>query len=150
MSNNPRVPVPERPFRHSVAVQTRFNDADMFGHINNSVFMQFFDLGKVNYFEAALGKDFMKSGLSIVIVNINCNFVSPAFLEEPLTVLTQTVHIGEKSIALDQRIINTETGDVKCTAHTILAGYDIKTLKSIEIPDFAKTALTNYENAAID
>jgi len=146
MSFNPRVPKPIKPFKHKLSLQLRFNDVDIFGHVNNSVYLQFFDLGKVHYFDTVLGKYFDKSGLSVVIVNINCDFFSPSFLDEPLEVMTQTTHIGEKSLTLEQRIVNPETGDVKCMARTIMAGYDTKTLKSTPIPEFAKTAIENYDN----
>lgn len=146
MAPNPRIPQPLRPFRHTLDVQLRFNDVDMFGHVNNSVYLQFFDLGKLHYFEAALGKDFANSGLAIVIVNINCDFFSPSFLDEPLAVMTQTVHIGEKSLTLEQRIVNTANGDVKCMARTVMAGFDPNTLMSAPIPDFAKAALQRFDS----
>ncbi len=146
MSTNPRVPAPVKPFRHKLDVQLRFNDIDMFGHVNNSVYLQFFDLGKLRYFEDALGKDFMKSGLAVVIVNINCDFFAPSFLNEPLAVMTQTIHLGDKSLTLEQRIVNTSTGDVKCMARTVMAGFDPATLASAEIPADAKESLTSYDN----
>ena len=31
----------ERPFKHSVKVQMRFNDIDMLGHLNNSVYFSY-------------------------------------------------------------------------------------------------------------
>ena len=48
---NPKVPAPVAPFHHSLEAQLRFNDVDIFGHINNSVYLQLLDLAKVRYFE---------------------------------------------------------------------------------------------------
>ncbi len=144
--SNTRIPAPCRPFRHKIDVQLRFNDVDIFGHVNNSVYLQFFDLGKMRYFESALGKDFADSGLVVVIVNINCDFFSPSFLDEPLQVMTQTVHIGDKSITLEQRIADSVTGDVKCMARTVMAGFNPKELTSAPIPDFARKAIEEYES----
>ena len=42
-------------FRHRVSVQPRFNDYDIMGHINNTLFFSFFDIGKVAYFERVWG-----------------------------------------------------------------------------------------------
>ena len=53
--NNPRVPVAEHPWHHMVEIQPRFNDFDIFRHVNNSSYMQYLDLAKVKYFEAARG-----------------------------------------------------------------------------------------------
>lgn len=119
---------------------------DMFGHLNNTVYLEFFDLGKLRYFEDVLGRDFMKSPLKVVVVNINCNFYSPSFLNEKLEVRTAVVHIGEKSLTLEQRVVNCETDDVKCTATTVMAGFDPATMTSAAIPDDTRRYFSEYEN----
>lgn len=145
MSQKSRIPEAEFTFRHHVDLQLRFNDVDMFGHVNNSIYLQFFDLGKLRYFNTALGQDFMKSGLQVVIANIDCNFYAPTFLHEKIEVLTAMKHIGEKSLTLEQRIVNKDTGDVKCIATTIMAGFDPKTMKSAVIPDEPRRLFEEYE-----
>ena len=37
-------------FRHTLPIQLRFNDVDKFGHVNNTVYFSFYDLGKTEYF----------------------------------------------------------------------------------------------------
>ena len=37
-------------YKHSLPIQLRFNDVDKFGHVNNTVFFSFYDLGKTEYF----------------------------------------------------------------------------------------------------
>ncbi len=145
MSDKSRIPAPSHPFRHRLPVQLRFNDVDMFGHVNNTVYLQFFDLGKLRYFEEVLGADFDKSGLAVVVVNINCDFFEPSFLKEGLEVMTQTVHIGDKSITLEQRVVTRDTGAVKCLCRTVMAGFDPTTLQSAPIPDRHRSAIEAYE-----
>ena len=33
-------------FKHTLPVQLRFNDIDALGHVNNSIYFTFYDLGK--------------------------------------------------------------------------------------------------------
>lgn len=144
-TENPRVPLPLKPFHHVLPVQVRFNDVDMFGHINNSVYFEYFDIGKLNYFEKVLGPDFAKKGFTAVIVNVNCDFFSPAFINEELRVFTAVVHLGEKSITLEQRIVNEKNEDVKCICRTVMSGFDPVTLKSAPIPDFFRNLIQAFE-----
>ena len=37
-------------FHHTLPIQLRFNDVDKFGHVNNTVYFSFYDLGKTEYF----------------------------------------------------------------------------------------------------
>ena len=39
---------------HNTPIQIRFNDIDQLGHATNSVYQQYFDLGKMAYFDHVL------------------------------------------------------------------------------------------------
>ena len=68
-------------FRHHMPVQMRFNDIDMLGHLNNSVYFTFMDLAKARYFQAVLGDKFRWGNIGVVIVNVNCDFCAPSFFD---------------------------------------------------------------------
>ncbi|MDE6282598.1 MAG: acyl-CoA thioesterase [Muribaculaceae bacterium] len=145
---NPKVPVSAYPFHFSLDAQLRFNDVDIFGHINNSVYLQLFDLAKVRYFEAVLGGPVDWHEATVVVVNINASFYSPAYFDEPLRVVTTVGKISVHSFVLEQRIYNTETGDVKSTASTVMAGFDPSTATGIPVPEKWVKSLMDFENRA--
>lgn len=143
---NEKVPQAEHPFYHSIGIQTRFNDFDMLGHMNNSAYLQFMDLAKVRYFEAVMGKPLDMDGIATVIVNINVNFFSPTYFGEEVSVLTSCVKISQRSFVLEQRVVNPSTGDVKCVASVVMAGFDPKTAESVELEDAWVDALKRFES----
>lgn len=133
-------------FRHRMPLQMRFNDIDMLGHLNNSVYLTFMDLAKARYFKAVNGGndvDIRKMG--IVIVNLNANFCAPTFFDEEIEVETAAVGIGDKSLTLEQRIYSVADKQVKCSCTTIMAGFDIKTNTSMPISDEWVEKLEAYE-----
>lgn len=132
--NNPKVPAPSAPLRYCTEVQTRFVDFDIFGHLNNTVYMALLDMGKVGYYRDVLHHDFDFRQTTAVIVNINLSFASPAYMGEPLAVFTACIHVSRHSFTLEQRIINTLTGDVKCYARTVMACFDARTATGAEVP----------------
>lgn len=143
--HNKRVPAPKVPFRHSVDLQTRFNDADMLGHLNNTVYLSFMDLGKTRYFTDVMGGDIDWRHIDVVVVHIECDYFAPAFLDEPLAVATTVVRVGEHSFSLEQRIYNTVTGQVKCVGTTVMAGFDPATGTSLPISPEWVAAVSVYE-----
>ncbi len=145
---NPKVPAPAVPFHHRLDIQQRFNDIDMFGHVNNGAYLQMFDLGKVRYFNTVMGGDIDWHKATVVVVNINVSFHSPAYFEEPLAVLTAVSRISTHSFILEQRIVNPETGDVKSTAQTVMAGFDPTTATGLELPAVWVDSLNKFENPA--
>ena len=97
-------------FRHTLPLQLRFNDIDLLGHVNNSVYFSFYDLGKARYFETVKAQNIDWKKADVVVANVNADFLSPIYPGEPIAVQTCTVEIGNRSFKLLQQIVNTETG----------------------------------------
>lgn len=138
--------IPDAPFayRHEVPLQIRFNDIDLFGHLNNSVYVQFLDMGKLAYF-----KQFMKGGFEHeasvpVVANLNVTFHAPTLIDEKLSVFTQVASISKSSLVLDQRIVSSR-GAVKCTATTIMVNIDPRTGESVPVSEEWRKALSEFE-----
>lgn len=144
-SQNPRVPEASQPYRHITPVQLRFNDIDMLGHINNNAYLEFMDLGKTSYFNTVKPELVNWKNINAVIVNINCDFFSPGYIKERLAVLTTVTSISQRSLKMEQRIINVETGDVKCIGRTVMAGFDPKTAQGAPIDSEWVKAICKHE-----
>ena len=83
-------------FHHSLPIQLRFNDVDKFGHVNNTVYFSFYDLGKTEYFASVCpGVDWEKDG--IVVVHIEADFLAQIFSSDHIAVQTAVCEIGTKS-----------------------------------------------------
>lgn len=147
--DNPRVPPTDHPFHHITDLQVRFNDIDMIGHVNNSIYLQYMDLGKTRYFEAVMPRGVNWRHINVVIVNINCDFFSPAYIHEPLAVVTRALSISERSFRMEQRVINRSTGDVKCLCRTVMAGFDPRTATGAPIDPEWVTALEAFEERTL-
>ena len=144
-SDNPRVPRAEFPFRHCVDVQTRFNDVDMLGHVNNNVYLSFMDLGKLDYFSAISEGRMTIRDIRAVVVNINCDFFEPSYFNEPLQVWTAITHIGHRSFTIEQRIVNPGTGHTKCIGRTTLAGFGPATAAGAPLDENLVRAAVTFE-----
>lgn len=132
-------------YRDRVDIQMRFKDVDLFGHVNNTVYLEYMDLGKVHYIENVLGDIFNNRRDALVIVNINCDFLTPAKFDEPLRVETRVETIGVHSVTFGQRVVNPVTGNVKCKARVVMVGFDATTGESREIPRAWKDRIAAYE-----
>lgn len=146
---NPRVPAAPGPFHHYIPVQIRFTDIDALGHVNNAVYINYFDLGKTRYFEDVMQGNINWQDVGVVIVNINCSYFAPTLYEEPIDVMTKVTEIGSKSFRMEQRIINTSTMQTKAVCYSILSGFSRLTMKSVEIAPEWIESLEKYEEAKL-
>ena len=147
---NPFYIEPVAPFKHTMNVQIRFNDIDALGHVNNAVYMEFFDLGKANYFTEVNGGPVDWRTANVVVANVNCNYLAPIYFHEPMAVQTQAVYLHDRSLKLLQQLINTKTGEVICQCQVIMVGFDVKNGTSAPIADDWKEKLTTYEARSLE
>ncbi len=140
-----KVPEEKYPFKHRQDIQVRFNDMDVLGHVNNTVYLEYMDLGKAQYITTVLGKCFDFVEEALVIASINCDFYHITVYGEPLTVLTRIDDIGIASVTLEQRVVNSATNQVKCIARSVMVGYNIKENAKMDISDQVRDAVGAYE-----
>lgn len=137
--------MPSASFNHIVPLQIRFNDIDSLGHLNNSVYFAFYDLGKSAYFETVKGETIDWKKADIVVAHIQADFFVPVFFKNPIAVQTAVTEIGNKSLKVRQQIIDTETREIKAECTTVMVGFDINTLQAKEISDEWRQAISRYE-----
>lgn len=136
-------------FHHSIPIQLRFNDFDVLGHVNNSVYFTFYDLGKTDYFNQVLPQLTSSKDLGVVIASIHVDFLLPVFPGEKVEVLTTVTQIGEKSFKLLQHLIDSQTREVKCVCRTVMVGYNATTKTTFAIPNEWRIAISNFEKTPI-
>ena len=130
-------------FHHRSDLQLRFNDVDVLGHVNNTVYFSFYDTGKALYFSAIHGKRMSWEKVDRIIANINCAFMAPIIYGEEIEVLTRCESIGEKSFKLLQAIREKTSGIIKSACETVMVSFDPHTGKAIELPQEWREALEN-------
>lgn len=135
----------KKQYRHRMPVQIRFNDVDMFGHLNNTVYVQFLDQGKYAYFRQFMEGTFGSTPTAPVIVNINVDYLVPAHIDDNLTVATAITKIADTSLVLEQEIADTD-GHVKCRARTTMVNINLKTGVPETVDDNWRKLIGEYEN----
>lgn len=134
----------ELEYKHTAPIQLRFNDIDQFGHVNNSIYFSFYDLGKTEYFSTVIPEmDWRRYG--IVIVHVEVDFLAQIFGNEPISVQTAITEIGNKSFKLSQRVIHNDTEEVKCICESTMVAFDLVKRESIPVPDEWIEAICKFE-----
>ena len=133
-------------FHHLIPIQLRFNDFDALGHVNNSVYLSFYDLGKTDYFSQVLPDFDANKEVGVVIADIHVSFLLPVYPGENVGVETAVVEIGHKSFKLLQQLIDLDSKEVKCVCHTVMVCFDGKTKTTNPVPDFWRKAISKFES----
>ena len=127
--------------KHKIAVQIRFNDIDLMGHVYNAKYQEFFDLARLSYFEEVLGNLISWHNKGLVIASVKVDFVEPTFLNDTIEVETHISSIGEKSLQMFQQLYKNGKADPACVCTTVMVCYNMKEKFSESIPAEWKTRI---------
>ncbi len=131
-------------FNHQESIQIRFNDIDGLGHVNNTTLQEYFDLGRLGYFNTVFG-DINWNEFGAIVASIKTDFMAPVFLYESLLVKTKITLVGNKSMQLIQHLVD-DKENLKATCLSVMVGFDPTTQTSVVIPKEWRKAIGKLEN----
>lgn len=108
-------------------IRIRGYHTDLYQHVNNARYLEFLEEGRWQLFEDHMDlKDFMNKGFFFFVVNINISYLSPARVNDRVTVRSGLGKIGNKSAVIKQEIMNQTTGKVCAAADVTFVISDIR------------------------
>lgn len=124
----------------------RFNDIDILGHLNNTVYFSLFDTAKADYLSTVMRGEVNWQRVESVIGTVHCTFLNPCFYGEKLDIYTRCEEMGNKTYTLHQVLVNRESLEVKAVCTTVMVSYNPDTHLSAEISQQFRTAVEEFEN----
>ncbi|MCK3683813.1 acyl-CoA thioesterase [Maribellus sp. YY47] len=130
---------------HTTAIQLRFNDVDLMGHVYNGKYQEFFDLARLNYFEHVLGNLISWEETGLVIASVKVDYIEPIYLKDEIEVRTHISSLGEKSLEMTQQLFKAGGTEPTALCTTVLVCYHMQHKKSELIPNEWRTKIETYE-----
>lgn len=132
-------------FHHSTPIQLRFNDIDTMGHVNNAIYQDYFDFGKVAYFNHVLGSDVNWNLTGLVLAKITIEYLLPIEINEEIELRTKIIRLGNKSFDMYQEVIGKNTSEVKATGLSVMIGFSKTENSTIVISDTWRQKILGFE-----
>jgi acyl-CoA thioester hydrolase len=135
-------------FKHKTTVTVRFNEVDMLGVCNNSVYLVYFDEARFKYIkEIGLMPEggWFSDGSLYFIVRNEINYFEHARFDDELNVYTRITFIKDTSLTFEHLIQNSKTKNIIADGTSVLVHVDPKTRKSAPFPEKYYTIISKYE-----
>ncbi len=128
-------------------MQIRYDDIDVVGHVNNAVYHQYFNLGRIHYFLEVLGDNALEKQ-KVVTAQVNTTYAREVFADDDIQILTKIIRFGIKSMDMLQVLVSqSEEGFVLHTFNvTTFVCINAKTHTTETIPAKWKKAIEEFEN----
>lgn len=132
-------------YMFSMKLDIRWSDMDEMRHVNNAVYLTYFEQARVYYFQEACAWNWKEIG--VILASAHVDYLRPVVFPNPTFAYVRTSRIGTKSFQLDYLItsIVNDVEELTTTGYTTMVLFDYDTNKSVAIPDFLRARIEGYE-----
>lgn len=122
-------------FKYKIKIPIRFADIDAFGHVNNAIYLTYFEIARSSYWDEII--EWNWDELGIIIRQSLVDYLKPIHLNDEIYAYVKTSRIGNSSFDLDYVLVKTIDGKEEiCTSgQTICVTFDYKSKLSVPIPE---------------
>ncbi len=122
--------------------RVRFGDLDAMRHLNNVVFLRYFETARINYLNSlSVGHDPVNrdGGVGLIFASCHIDYRAPAHFDEDVDIRVRPGGVGTKSLRLEFEMAVGER--VIAEGYGVLVGYDYARGSTTPIPDALRERL---------
>jgi len=127
---------------HTHVERVRFGDLDAMKHLNNVVFLRYFETARINYLNSIMGSHDpvnRANGFGFIFASCTIDYRSPAHFDEEVAIRVRPAEVGTKSLRLEFEMAVGER--LIAEGHGILVGYDYENGHTVPLPDALRERL---------
>jgi acyl-CoA thioester hydrolase len=132
----------------AVPIEVRFRDMDSMGHVNNAVYLTYFENARIAYWRAVPGVR-SRRNLDYILARAECDFKSPTTLDDRLVCHIRVASFGRTSFAFEYLLRDEHTGRVVAEGRTVQVMFDYSARKAEPLDPGVKAAIEQFEGRAI-
>ena len=122
--------------------RVRFGDLDALRHLNNVVFLRYFETARISYLNELLEQHDPVSrdgGFGFIFAACHIDYRSPGHFDEEVAIRVRPAEVGTKSLKLE---FDMRVGDrLLAEGYGVLVGYDYEAQRSAPLPEELKDKL---------
>jgi acyl-CoA thioester hydrolase len=112
-------------------LETRYNDYDTKGHVNNAVFLTYFEMARARAWVEGMGGN---ADFPFILAEATVQYRSEAMIGDPLEIEITTTEVRTKAWVWSYTIRDARDGRVVAEGRTVQVAYDYDGGKTVPIP----------------
>jgi acyl-CoA thioester hydrolase len=128
----------------TTTIPVRFSDIDAMGHVNNAIYLTYFEEGR---------KAFLREALNIVdpaeypfiLARISCEYIRPIRLEDPVAVKIWVSETEKKSFKFKYELCSPDNGAILYgSGESVMVMFDYMKKETVAVPDETLRLIKDY------
>ncbi len=133
-------------FHFKIQIPIRFADIDALGHVNNAIYLTYFEIARSAYWAEIIEWDWKLFG--IIIRKSVVEYLKPIILSDDIYAYVRTSKIGNSSFELDYILVKNVNGseEICTTGQTLCVSLDYTDQKPTQIPTIQRFKMEKSMN----
>jgi acyl-CoA thioester hydrolase len=82
-------------YKYKTPIPIRFSDIDAVGHVNNAIYLTYFEIARLNYWKEIINWNLRENG--VIVGRSEVNYLKPITLDDEIVCYVRTTRIGNSS-----------------------------------------------------
>ena len=136
-------------YKYKTPIAIRFSDIDAVGHVNNAIYLTYFEVARFNYWREIINWNLRENG--VIVGRSEVNYLKPITMEDEIVCYVRTTRIGNSSFDMMHLLVRvTPNGEEICTTgKTVCISYDYSLNKSVSIPQRERDKMIAYDEPGL-
>lgn len=131
-----------------ISVPVRWGDMDAFGHVNNTVYLRFFESARIAYFERMGIHTSTPEGVGPILHSTSCRFRAPVTFPDTVRVGARVVDIGDDRVRMEHTVYSERMGKVAATGDALVVSFDYAKGEKAPVPAEWRKHIADLEAGA--
>jgi acyl-CoA thioester hydrolase len=146
MDTDAKSSTPLADYRVAITLPVLWGDQDAFQHVNNTIYLRWFESARIDYGERIGLTALMKSeNIGPILASITCHFRLPITYPDLVMIGARITRIGRTSLTMDHVLVSEALGAVAADGTSTLVLYDYNQSKPHPVPAAIRQAIESLE-----
>jgi len=133
-------------FTTVIAIPVQWGDQDAFGHVNNTIYLRWFESARIVYLER-IGMMELHAAENVgpILASVACDYRRPVTYPDTVLVGARVTRIGRSSIGMEHAAASQVQGVIAAAGNSTLVVFDYHKEKSHPVPAPLRQAIEALE-----
>lgn len=124
----------------------QWGDQDLYGHVNNTIYLRWFESGRMAYLEK-IGFDSWKDTRNIgpILAAVHCNFRTQLHYPGTVQIGSRVTRIGRTSLTMGHAIWSESLGEIVADGDSTIVAFDYVKQTPTPVPEEIRAAIAQVQ-----
>ena len=128
----------------TVSIPVQWGEQDGFGHVNNTVFLRWFESARIRYLNL-IDVPLTSEGVGPILAAVNCNFRRQVKYPDTIISGAKITRIGRTSVAIEHSVFSTAQSEIVADGDSTVVMFDYIRQESSPVSDTIRQAIAGLQ-----